>query len=144
VAAFLPDVLVSLADRGQRLTRTRRAVIEALAAAGGPVSVRALHEAVGARRVDLVTVYRTLHWLAALGVARAVPTGGTAELYELAAPGDHTHHLVCDGCGAVQTVSVCGLAPDVGERIAAQHGFRVTHHRLTFHGRCRDCDGTGG
>ena len=143
MAASLPDVLHALSERGERLTRTRRAVIEALAIAGGPVSVRALHQAVGARRVDLVTVYRTLHWLAELGVARAVPTGGAAELYELASPGDHTHHLVCDGCGAVLTVAACGVDPDVAGRIEAEHGFRVTHHRLTFHGRCRDC-GEGG
>ena len=27
-----------------------------------------------------------------------------AELFELAYPGEHTHHLLCDGCGAVLTV----------------------------------------
>ena len=140
----LTELFQSLADRGERLTRTRRAVLEALAGAGGPVSVRALHQAVGPRRVDLVTVYRTLHWLAELGVARAVLTGGAAELFELVDADEHTHHLLCDGCGAVVTVRACGVDPSVAERIEREHGFSVSHHRLTFHGRCRECAARGG
>jgi Fe2+ or Zn2+ uptake regulation protein len=144
VSSSLTELLQSLANRGERLTRTRRAVLEALAAADGPVSVRALHESVGARRVDLVTVYRTLHWLAELGVARAVLTGGAAELFELVYPNQHTHHLLCDECGAVLTVGLCGVDPTVAERIEREHGFAVSHHRLTYHGRCRECAARGG
>jgi len=144
VPSSLTELIQSLADRGERMTRTRRAVLEALAAADGPVSVRALHQAVGPRRVDLVTVYRTLHWLAELGAARAVLTGGAAELYELADPGEHTHHLLCDECGAVATVRVCGVDPAVAGRIEREHGFSVSQHRLTFHGRCRECAARGG
>lgn len=140
----LTELIQSLANRGERLTRTRRAVLESLAAAGGPVSVRALHQAVGPKRVDLVTVYRTLHWLAELGVARPVLTGGAAELFELADADEHTHHLLCDECGAVSTVRACGVDPGVAERIESEHGFHVSHHRLTFHGRCRECAARGG
>lgn len=144
VPSSLTELFQSLADRGERLTRTRRAVLETLAAAGGPMSVRALHQSVGPRRVDLVTVYRTLHWLEELGAARAVLTGGAAELFELALPGEHTHHLLCDECGAVATVPVCGVDPAVAGRIEREHGFRVSHHRLTYHGRCRECAERGG
>ncbi|HEX8696036.1 MAG TPA: Fur family transcriptional regulator [Longimicrobium sp.] len=138
-----PEVFELLARRGHRLTRPRRAVVEALAAAGGPVSAQALHSLPGLAHVDLVTVYRTLHWLAELGLARTAPGAGLAELYELAAHDDHSHHLLCDGCGLVLTVAICGLDEAVAERIAREHGFIVSHHRLTFHGSCAGCAAQG-
>lgn len=133
------DLFRALASRGQRLTRTRRAVVEALAAAREPVSVRALHDAVGAQTADLVTIYRTLRWLQDAGVARAVVTGPGAERYELIAPGGHAHHLRCDRCGGVRTITVCGVEREAMERIEREYRFTVHHHTLTFHGRCAEC-----
>lgn len=133
------DVLRTAAQRGHRLTRPRRLVAEALAAAPEPLSARALHEAVGPERIDLVTVYRTLDWLMEIGLARPVLTGEGAERVELVPAERHTHHLVCDACGSVRTVSICGLDRGIAERIEREHGFSVDHHQLIFHGRCGEC-----
>jgi Fe2+ or Zn2+ uptake regulation protein len=127
-----------LSRDGHRITGSRRAVLQALHAAAGAVTVRELHEALG-RDADLVTVYRTLAWLKELGVARQVATGGGAERFELACEGEHTHHLCCRACGHVYTVPVCGLDPTVFDRILHEHGFHVTDHSVTFHGTCADC-----
>ncbi|HEV2146357.1 MAG TPA: Fur family transcriptional regulator [Longimicrobiaceae bacterium] len=133
------EVLRAAAERGHRLTRPRRRVIEALAGAPEPLSARALHEAVGTDRIDLVTVYRTLDWLMEIGLARPVLTGEGAERVELVPAERHTHHLVCDACGAVRTVSICGLDRTISERIEREHRFTVDHHQLIFHGRCGEC-----
>ncbi len=138
------QVLRAAAQRGHRLTRPRRLAIEALAGAAEPLSARALHEAVGTDRIDLVTVYRTLDWLKQIGLARPVLTGEGMERVELVPAERHTHHLVCDGCGAVRTVSVCGLDRTIADRIEREHGFRVDHHQLVFHGRCAECSGARG
>lgn len=139
------ETLRAAAQRGHRLTRPRRRVIEALAGAPEPLSARALHETVGPEYIDLVTVYRTLDWLMEIGLARAVPTGEGVERVELVPPGRHTHHLVCDACGGVRTVSICGLDRTISERIEREHGFHVDHHQLVFHGRCEACTpGAGG
>ena len=45
---------------GLRVTKPRLALLDALAAAGGPVSIEQLHVAVGAETCDLVTVYRCM------------------------------------------------------------------------------------
>jgi Fur family ferric uptake transcriptional regulator len=135
------EVLRAAAERGHRLTRPRRRVIEALAGAQEPLSARALHEAVGTDRIDLVTVYRTLDWLMEIGLARPVLTGEGAERVELVPAERHTHHLVCDTCGAVRTVSICGLDRTIAERIEREHDFAVDHHQLIFHGRCGACAG---
>ena len=132
-----PDVLCALSRRGERLTRPRRAVVEALFAAHGPVTVRELHE--GLAEVDLVTVYRTLRWLVEHGVAREVTALRGAERFEPVDGTEHAHHLHCDRCGRVTKVEVCGLDGAVDARILREHGFAVEHHTLTFHGRCGDC-----
>jgi len=137
VSPTASDIFDQLGRRGQRLTRARRAVIESLLASNGPASVRDLHLAAGP--VDLVTVYRALHWLVELGLARQVPGGPGGERYELVDDAAHTHHLHCDGCGRMWTVPVCGIPRATFETIQREYGFTVTDHRLTFHGICADC-----
>ena len=132
------DIFDRLSRDGQRLTSSRRAVIRALHDAGRAVTVRELHQVVG-HGADLVTVYRTLGWLAGLGVARQVATGGGAERFELAAEGEQPHHLHCRGCGRVFTVPARGLDPELFARIRHDHGFVVADHTVTFHGTCADC-----
>lgn len=131
------EIFERLARMRQRLTRTRRAVIQALHAAARPVTARELHQAVG--DVDLVTVYRTAAWLVGLGVAREVSAGAGGERFELVDTGVHTHHLRCDRCGKLITVPICGLDTAVFARIDREHGFLVQDHRLTFHGLCAEC-----
>lgn len=132
------QTLEMIARAGHRITQPRRAVVREMARAAAPVAARDLHESLAGEGTDLATIYRTLRWLVGLGVARAVVTGG-AERFELVTSTGHSHHLACDGCGAIRTVSVCGLDRAVLARIEADFGFAVDHHRLTFHGRCADC-----
>jgi Fe2+ or Zn2+ uptake regulation protein len=132
------QILGRITERGHRLTRPRRAVVREMASAGAPVSARGLHDALAADGTDLATVYRTLRWLVELGLARTVVTGG-AERFELVPAGGHSHHLRCDACGGIRTVSICGLDRAVLDLIEREYGFAVDHHRLTFHGRCAGC-----
>ena len=143
LAPFIPvpdcttRVLATLGQMGHRLTRPRRAVVEALCRADHPLTARELHHTLIG--VDLVTVYRTLDWLVGAGVARkvtALPGGGH---YEMVPVGAHTHHLHCDACGRVVTAAICGLDEGVFARIRSEYGFAVTDHALTFRGRCADC-----
>ena len=141
MAPTASEILELLARRGQRLTRARRAVVESLLAANAPASVRDIHAAAGA--VDLVTVYRALHWLVELGLARQVPGGPGGELFELVGEEAHTHHLRCDSCGRIWTQSVCGIPRSTFDMIQRDHGFTVSDHRLTFHGTCQECRARG-
>ena len=109
------EALALLSARRQRLTRTRRAVVEALFGAGGAVTVRELHA--GLNAVDLVTVYRTLGWLVKLGVAREVTAVPGAERFEPVDGREHAHHLHCAGCGRLTTAPVCGVDGAVHARL---------------------------
>ena len=130
-------MLERLAQLRQRITRARRAVVEGLCAADGPVTVRQLHARLHA--VDLVTVYRTLNWLVELGIARQVAAVPGAERFELASDEPHVHHLHCERCGRLATAAVCGLDEAVFSRIRRAYGFAVTGHTLNFRGLCADC-----
>lgn len=132
------EIFERLSRAGHRITSSRRAVIHALHAAGGAVTVRDLHATLGSE-ADLVTVYRTLAWLASLRVARQVATGGGAERFELAAEGEQTHHLLCEVCRRVFTVPAHGPSTDVAAQIRRDHGFIVSDHTVTFRGTCADC-----
>lgn len=121
----------------QRITRARRAVVEGLCAADGPVTVRQLHATL--HSVDLVTVYRTLNWLVELGVAREVTAIRGAERFELLSDEPHVHHLHCERCSRLFTATMCGLDDAVFSRIRRAYGFVVKGHTLTFHGHCADC-----
>ncbi len=132
------EIFERLSRGGHRLTSSRRAVIHALHAAGGAVTVRDLHATLG-RDADLVTVYRTLAWLASLRVARPVAAGGGAERFELACEGEHAHHLCCQRCGRVFTVPARPLDPGVIDHIQRDHRFTVSDHTVTFRGTCAGC-----
>ena len=84
--------------------------------------------------VGMVTVYRTMDLLTALGLVRRIDLGDGPR-YELAE--DHHHHLICEGCGRVTEFQQCPLDP---ERLPGIGGdFEVRAHSLEVSGRCPDC-----
>jgi Fe2+ or Zn2+ uptake regulation protein len=131
------EVFATLSERRQRLTRARRAVVEALCGAGGALTASELHAALTA--VDLVTVYRTLGWLIRLGMAREVTAVRGAERFELVNGSEHADHLHCACCGRVTAAAVCGVDGALHARVLREYGFEVADHTLTFHGRCAGC-----
>jgi Fur family ferric uptake transcriptional regulator len=129
----------ALQQHGYRLTRPRRAVVEALLASGGHVSadelVVVVHEY--APNVGRMTVYRTLELLAELGLIRPVYLGSGAAHYVLL-EGGHHHHLVCTGCARVIEFDDCGLK-EMEQLVAERFQFMVQGHLLEFYGRCQSC-----
>ncbi|HYU16921.1 MAG TPA: transcriptional repressor, partial [Candidatus Acidoferrum sp.] len=79
--AAIPDLL---AERGVRLTGPRRIVVEALIRYPGPQTAAEVHRRLSARRVNLVSVYRTLNLLVDLGIARVADISQGTQRFELA------------------------------------------------------------
>src|SRR5215470_2374881 len=103
-----------LARRGYRITGPRRAVLEALATSQEPRTVAQLHRALGAERVNLVSVYRTVKLLCDIGLLRATDAAQGQRRYELAEPFTaHHHHLICRRCGQIEDLDGCLLESDV-------------------------------
>jgi Fe2+ or Zn2+ uptake regulation protein len=127
---------------GQRYTPKRRALVDALARAGNPVTIADLADA--SRGLPQSSVYRNLALLEQVGVVHRVVTGEDFSRYELTEDlTEHHHHLVCGSCGRVEDVTV----PSTLERslvrtlsgIAEHAGFATVNHRLDLIGTCRRC-----
>jgi Fur family peroxide stress response transcriptional regulator len=89
-------------------------------------------------RVSLGTVYRNLRVLVAEGLVKQLPGPHARFDGNLT---DH-HHFVCVVCGRLADVPDAATEPHgraLCRRVAAQSGFRVTHHHIEFYGRCLQC-----
>ena len=133
------QVSAELAARGHRLTRQRRAVLGAIAAA--PSSLTALQVYDAARRdcpaLGLTTVYRTLEVLTELGALRRVHGPDHCESF-VPAGAAHGHTVVCDGCGRVTEFTACDMRR-ITDAASQETGYRITDHFLQLSGLCSRC-----
>ena len=133
----------STADRlhesGERVTRQRLLIADALEAAGRQVTAQDLYERLRGRHrgIGRATVFRTLEALVRAGVARRLERGGHVYGYVACRP-EHHHHLACDRCGRVEEIDESYIRP-VADRVATDLGFRIDDTRLDFYGLCSAC-----
>lgn len=126
----------------QRYTTGRRAVVEALAGAAGPVTLPELITI--APGLAQSSAYRNLAVMEEVGVVRRLVHSSEHAHYELAEDlTEHHHHLVCEGCGTVRDIKLTSalertLDAAFGE-LAASEGFVLTHHAIDLYGQCATC-----
>ena len=90
-----------LRSRGLRFSTARRLLLEALFAAGRPLTAEQLAAGIDGRmpRSDLASVYRNLEVLEELGLVRHVHLGHGPGLYGPATSVE-VEYVACHGCGA--------------------------------------------
>jgi len=131
----------NLCSAGFRPTRQRRAVFEALAAAGPChptaeevfTSVRAVMP-----HISLATVYKALESLAAAGLAQKFGCGQGSARFD--ARTDEHYHAVCRRCGAVHDVEPVPAASRALRALGLPLA-RVDDVRVQFIGECHSCRG---
>ncbi len=134
----LAKALETLKAHGLRITRPRRALIDALLATATPRSAEELRERIG-KGEDLVTVYRNLDAFERAGlVLRAHAESGKA-LYHLSADHCHYHLVICRVCHEAKVIEDCD--GDRFERLAREQGYSDVTHVLELHGVCAKCGG---
>jgi len=127
----------------QRYTSSRRALVEAIARAGRPMTTLEILDA--ATGVPQSSAYRNLTVLCEAGVARRLAGADDLGRFELTEDlsGHHHHHLVCSTCGTVADVPTSARlerALDEAARLAADEtGFEITDHRIDLEGICPAC-----
>ncbi|MEJ7893391.1 MAG: transcriptional repressor [Solirubrobacteraceae bacterium] len=137
-----PDVdaaVAALRARGLRISAARRQVLEALFAAGRPVSADAIASGLGGRRspVDPASVYGNLEVLEDLGLVRHVHLGHGPALWMLADRA-RSEFLRCERCGASEAVEPSVLAEArAAIRAATGYDARFTHFPVV--GLCAGC-----
>jgi Fur family ferric uptake transcriptional regulator len=137
-ASSLNDALRALRATGLRASAARRLVLEALFAAGEPVSAEAIARGLDGRLPpsDLASVYRNLEVLERLGLVRHFHRAHGAALYSLAREGQE--YLVCDSCGSVAAVEAAELEP-VRALLHERFGFDPSFMHFPIVGVCAAC-----
>ena len=137
-SSTLRDLDRALRRSGHRLTKPRVAVIRVLAEASESLSPEEIHQRGRAhhRGLGLVTVYRTLELLEALGLARRVHTDKRCHAFALAQ--DEQHYVVCHACGQVVEFPCEGLEALI-QSVQVHTGYRIESHLVELTGLCPAC-----
>ena len=88
-----------LTEAKLRTTPAREAILQLFSAGCGPLNAEDVYVKVKNKKINLVTVYRTLGLLEKANILKRVDLHSESVHYELAS--HHHHHLVCMNCGEV-------------------------------------------
>jgi Fe2+ or Zn2+ uptake regulation protein len=132
----------TLRDRGLRLTRPRRIILDVVRATDAHPTAASVYRRVRRRlpRVSLATVYRNLRMLVAEGflAERADEAGMRFD----GNTGRHDH-FTCLTCGRIYDVPA-RVERTARRRVPTRAGFEVLDHRTEYFGRCAACRRSGG
>ena len=137
---FWADLDSYLRDNQLKQTKQRDKIIGVFLKANSHLSAEEL--AFGLKEhglsVGLATVYRTLSLLVEAGLAEQKKFDEGRILYEVATPGEHHDHLICQKCSKIVEFENDDIE-DLQEKVAKKHGFVLKSHRLELFGICSDC-----
>ncbi|KMP12593.1 Fur family transcriptional regulator [Candidatus Nitromaritima sp. SCGC AAA799-C22] len=123
-----------------KITRQRRAVLNAFLACENHVSAEELYNMVSESesKIGLATVYRTLALLTESGLASELDFGDGQKRYEHHYMHGHHDHMICTECGKIIEFNH-PLIEKFQDEVAAQNGFTITSHKLDLFGICNEC-----
>ena len=138
MTATLASAEAVCAQRGARLTRGRRALLEVLLAAAGPLTAYELLDRLPGETP--ASVYRHLDFMLEHGLAHRLET---TRAYVACGHPDHPHagqFLICRQCGTV--VEVEDERVDAAtEQLGARAGFALDQRTVELTGVCGTCQG---
>lgn len=133
-------LLEHIQKKGLRKTMQRDLILEIFLRTEDHLSSEDLYWLVQKQDADIgqTTVYRTLKLLTEAGLAREVRLGDGRTYYEHNYNLEHHDHMICTECGKVIEFFSAELEA-MQDEMAAQHGFKPTHHSLRILGVCEAC-----
>lgn len=132
----------SLKDRGVRLTRQRRLLLDLIDNSGKHLDADTLYQMAKEKdaKLNRVTVYRTLKMLKEGGLVDELDLAhfeGEKHYYETRLKREHAH-IICLRCGRVEEFFGEQLHAVKGQ-VASQFGFEIVFARTEIGGYCSHC-----
>ncbi|MEO2030783.1 MAG: transcriptional repressor [Planctomycetaceae bacterium] len=132
-----------LETQGMRLTQERDIIVREIFADHehfdtDQIVARLTRNRADVNRVSRATVYRTIGFLEDAGLIRKVARSNDREVYEHDYGYPQHDHFICEKCDSLIEFRNEQISETL-ESIAADHGFRMTGHRLEVHGICSQC-----
>jgi Fur family transcriptional regulator, ferric uptake regulator len=133
------DWLSVLRANGSRVTAARCAVVETMIESTHALTPVEVYDAARSHypNLGLVSVYRTLEKLEALGLVQRVHHSKDCQAFLVAGQG-HQHLILCSHCGKAVLFEGDDLAV-LFATVARQTGFEIKEHWLQLYGLCADC-----
>ncbi len=129
-----------ISQHNLKITKQRRAVLEAFLGIEDHISAEDLYKIVSAKepKIGLATVYRTLSLLTQSGLAEELDFGEGQKRYEHKYLHSHHDHMICTQCGKILEFQN-PMIEKLQEDVAHEHRFEMTSHKLDLFGLCSDC-----
>ena len=129
-----------ISQHNLKITKQRRAVLEAFLGIEDHISAEDLYKIVSAKepKIGLATVYRTLSLLTQSGLAEELDFGEGQKRYEHKYLHSHHDHMICTQCGKILEFQN-PMIEKLQEDVAQEHRFEMTSHKLDLFGLCSDC-----
>jgi Fur family ferric uptake transcriptional regulator len=123
-----------------RTTTVNQFILETLAQNRFHLTAQQVYERIRQRlpAVNPSTVYRALERLVHAGKVSVSDMGTGAALYE-SVGGELHHHLVCQGCGSVVTISNDAVQTFF-QQLERDESFHITTNHLILFGYCQQCN----
>mgnify|MGYP001800565215 CR=1 FL=1 len=134
---LLDIVIERLKTSGGRMTKKRERVLGALFTMDRPASAEEIRKRAKFPESDLVTVYRNLETFEKLGMLQRVPLENGTQLFELTAPDEHYHHLICRECHKAERLDIC-VTHELVDKAKSQ-GYSQIAHVMEVYGICEEC-----
>lgn len=127
-----------LKERGLRMTRQRRVILEELRATNQHPSADDLYGRVREKlpRISLGTVYRNLEILTELGEIQTIALAGNLKRFDGVAR--NHYHMRCLNCGNLVDAPL-EVIDSLERALQEKTEFRVLGHHLEFTGICPAC-----
>lgn len=133
----MSEVELAVRAKGQRMTHPRRLVLAVLAQADRPLQAEEIRRSAGLAESDLVTVYRNLEAIRALGFIQRIVLEDGVQLFEAVRAHGHHHHIICRKCHATEPLNAC-FGNELESR-AQLAGFSEVEHVIEVFGVCSEC-----
>ena len=132
----------TLKDRGVRLTRQRRVLLDLIDTSGKHLDADTLYQMAKEKdsKLNRVTVYRTLKMLKESGLVDELDLAhfeGEKHYYETRLKREHAH-IICLRCGRVEEFFGEQLSA-VKSQVSSQFGFDIVFARTEIGGYCSHC-----
>jgi Fur family transcriptional regulator, ferric uptake regulator len=130
--------LVTLKEKGLKLTPQRRLIVDIIHDAGAHLTAEDIIASVQKKMpgVNKSTIYRTLDLLEENGCVFK-SEANERFIYHHAEEGHH-HHLVCNRCGKIIECEENIFQP-VENTVLKDYGFRIDFQHVVMNGLCSEC-----
>lgn len=129
-----------LRDNGYLVTRQRRRIAEIIFNSSGHLSVEDIQSLLRQKKIaaSIASIYRTLDVLIKSNLVVQHRFGKRFKRFEAVFKDKHHDHLICTRCGKVMEFKNDAIE-DLQVKVAHDHDFNITNHKLDIYGFCKKC-----